>query len=207
MSYYTCCKAGLVLLNSLNFCLSGKLWFLHQIWMRILPGIVLFDCRFFLLITFIYIYLPLRNMFITLWEFPCVLFVIFSLLLSVFYLGLLFLSIWLLCVLVCSSLTVSCLGLYTSWTWLTIFFFTWGKFSSIFPSNIFLGSFSVSSPSGTPIMWILIHLTLSQRSLRRSSLKKFFFFYIQFCHNDFHHSVFQVTDSFFCLNYSVTDFF
>ena len=42
-----------------------------------------------------------------------------------------------------------------------------------FPFKCFFGgSFSVSSPSGTPIMWMLIHLILSQRSLRRSSLKK-----------------------------------
>ena len=35
-----CCKADLVVLNSLNFWLSEKLWFLHQFWMRSLPGTV-----------------------------------------------------------------------------------------------------------------------------------------------------------------------
>ena len=29
---------GLVVLNSLNFCLSGKLWFLHQIWRTVFLG-------------------------------------------------------------------------------------------------------------------------------------------------------------------------
>ena len=66
----------------------------------------------------------------------------------------------------------------------------------------FLDSFlSLFSPSGTPIMWMLVRLMLSQRSLRLSS---FFlppsFFYILFCSSEFHHSVFQVTYLFFCLH-------
>ena len=36
-------------------------------------------------------------------------------------------------------------------------------------SNIFSGPFSLSSPSGTPIMWMLMCLMLFQRSLRLSS--------------------------------------
>ena len=48
-------------------------------------------------------------------------------------------------------------------------------------SSIFLGSF-LSSPSGTPIMRILVHLMLSQRSLMLSSFFVCFysFFYILF---------------------------
>ena len=40
------------MLNSLNFCLSGKFWFLHQIWGRISLGRdCLVGCRFFPFIT------------------------------------------------------------------------------------------------------------------------------------------------------------
>ena len=100
------------------------------------------------------------------------LFVIISLLLSVFYLCLLFLSVWLQCVLVGSSLTVSCLGLSTlpGLDWL--FPFLCYRNFHLFSLQIFFGSFSVSPPSGTPIMWILIQLILSQRPLSLSSLKK-----------------------------------
>ena len=41
--------------------------------------------------------------------------------------------------------------------------------------NNFSGPFSLSSPSGTPIMQMLLHLMLSQRSLRLSSFLSFFF--------------------------------
>ena len=44
-----------------------------------------------------------------------------------------------------------------------------GKFSAIISSNIFSGPFSLYSPSGTPIMWIFMHL-MSQMSLRLSSV-------------------------------------
>ena len=73
------------------------------------------------------------------------------------------------CVLVCSSLSLSCLGLRASWTWLTVSFLTLGKFSAITSSNIFSGPFSLSFPSGTSVIQILVHLMLSQRSLRLSS--------------------------------------
>ena len=42
--------------------------------------------------------------------------------------------------------------LYTSWTLVAISFPMLGKFSTIISSNIFLGPFSLSSPSGIPIM-------------------------------------------------------
>ena len=52
---------------------------------------------------------------------------------------------------------------------LSAFFLMLGKFSAIISSNIFSGSFS--SPSGTPIMQMLLHYNIykSQRSLRLSS--------------------------------------
>ena len=61
------------------------------------------------------------------------------------------------------SLITVCLGVFplgfilpetlcASWTWLTISFPMFGKFSSIITLNVFSGPFSLSSPSGTPIM-------------------------------------------------------
>ena len=81
-------------------------------------------------------------------------------------------------------LIIMCLGVFllwfillgtlcASWTWLTISFSMLGKFSAIISSNIFSGPFSFSS--GTHIIWMLVHLMLSQRSLRLSS-----FLYILF---------------------------
>ena len=42
-----CCKAGLVVLNSLNFCLSGKLFISPSILNEILAGYSNLGCRFF----------------------------------------------------------------------------------------------------------------------------------------------------------------
>ena len=64
-----------------------------------------------------------------------------------------------------------------SWIELTTSFPMFGKFSSIFSLNIFSGPFSLSSPSGTPIIQMLVHLMLSQRSLRLSFLFILFFFF------------------------------
>ena len=58
---------------------------------------------------------------------------------------------------------------------MTVSFPMLGKFSAIISSNIFSGPFSPSPPSGTRIMRMLVHLMLSQRSLRLSS-----FLYIPF---------------------------
>ena len=60
--------------------------------------------------------------------------------------------------------------LWVSWTLLIISFPILGKFSTIISSSIFSWSFFVSSSSsGTPMIRMLGHLTLSQRSLRLSS--------------------------------------
>ena len=50
-------------------------------------------------------------------------------------------------------------------TWVTVFFPMLEKFSAVISSNIFSGPFS-SSSSQTTIMQMLVHLTLSQRSLK-----------------------------------------
>ena len=66
------------------------------------------------------------------------------------------------------SLVTMCLGVFllgfilpgplASWTWQTTSFPMFGKFSAIISSNIFSGPFSLSSPSGTPIMRMFVHL-------------------------------------------------
>ena len=51
-------------------------------------------------------------------------------------------------------------------------------------------SFLSLSPSGTPIMWMLVCLMLSQRSLKLSSFFKMIFSFVLFSLSDFHYSVF-----------------
>ena len=61
--------------------------------------------------------------------------------------------------------------LCASSTRVTISFPMLGKFSTIISSNIFSDSFfSSSSSSGTPVTQMFVHLVLSQRSLRLSSV-------------------------------------
>ena len=57
--------------------------------------------------------------------------------------------------------------LWVSWTWVIISFPILGNFSTIISSSIFSWSFFLSS--GTPMIQMLGHLILSQRSLRLSS--------------------------------------
>ena len=58
--------------------------------------------------------------------------------------------------------------LWISWTWVAISFPILRKLSTIISSSIFSCSFFLCS-SGTPMIWMLGRLTLSQRSLRLSS--------------------------------------
>ena len=67
--------------------------------------------------------------------------------------------------------------LWVSWTCVTISFPILGKFSTIISLNSFSWSFFLSSSSGSPMIRMLGHLTLSQRSLRSSFvLIRFSFF-------------------------------
>src|SRR5574337_1090303 len=71
--------------------------------------------------------------------------------------------------------------LWVSWTWVIISFPILGKFSTIISLSIFSWSFFLSSFSGTPMIRMLGHLTLSQRSLRLSSfLLIHFSFFLSF---------------------------
>ena len=76
--------------------------------------------------------------------------------------------IWLLCVLVYSSLGLSFQGLCVSWTWLTIFSPMFGKFSAIISTNIFSGPylfFHLSYPAAIPSSVLGISVLSSCRSL------------------------------------------
>ena len=59
--------------------------------------------------------------------------------------------------------------LWVSWTWVIISFPILGKYSTIMSSSIFSWSFFLSYFSGTLMIRMLGHLTLSQRALRLSS--------------------------------------
>ena len=97
-------------------------------------------------------------------------------------------------------------GICASWTWVTLSFPILGKFLAITSSNIFSGPFPFSSSSRTPIMWMLIHLMLSQRFLRLSLF--IFILFSLFCSVAvISTTVFQLTYSFFCLRYSAIDSF
>ena len=67
--------------------------------------------------------------------------------------------------------------LWVSWTWVLISFPILGKFSTIISSRIFSWSFFLSS-SGTPMIRMLGHLTLSQWPLRLSSFLLILFFFL-----------------------------
>ena len=66
--------------------------------------------------------------------------------------------------------------LWVSWTWVTVSFPILERFSSIISSSIFLWPFFMSSSSGTPMIQMLGHITLFQRSLRLSLFLLILFF-------------------------------
>jgi len=62
--------------------------------------------------------------------------------------------------------------------------------------------FFLSSSSETPMIRMLGHLTLSQRSLRLSSFLLILSFFFPLCFIYFYHSIFYLTYPIFCLSYS-----
>ena len=92
-------------------------------------------------------------------------------------------------------------NLWVSWFGVAISCSILGKFSNIISSSILSCPFFLSS-SGTPMIQMLGHLTLSHRFLRLSLflLILFFFFPSYFIH--FHRSIFNLTCPVFCLSYS-----
>ena len=77
-----------------------------------------------------------------------------------------------------------------------------GKFSTIISLSIFWWSFFLSSSYGTPMIQMLGHLTLPQRSLRLSSFLFILFSFFLLCFIYFYHSIFHLTYPLFSLSYS-----
>ena len=89
---------------------------------------------------------------------------------------------WFECILACSFWDLSWIRLYTSWSWVIIFFLMLGKFFTMIMSNIFSSSFSFSS-SWIPILRILVCYNVPQRCLRVSSFLSILFFFFSFIHS------------------------
>ena len=173
-----CCKAGQVVLNSLNFCLSEKLFISPSILNESLAGqcnlgcifspfsTLNISCHFLLACRVSDERTTVKRMEFPLYVTCCFSFAAFNILS--------------LCLVFVSLISI-CLGMFllgfilygtlcASWTWLTTSFSMLGKFSTIISSKIFSYCFFFSSSSGTPITRMLVHLILSQRSLRLSSV-------------------------------------
>ena len=93
-------------------------------------------------------------------------FAAFPLLLLIFSLYLIFVILFTMCLGVFFFGLILYGTLFTSWTSVTVSCPRLGMFSAIMSSNIFSGVLSLSSPSGTPIMQILLYLMLTQKSLK-----------------------------------------
>ena len=139
---------------------------------------------------------------------PCMLFIDFSL--AAFNVFSVIISV---------SLTNICLGVFllrlipygiccASWISGSDSFPIFEKFSSIISPHIFSCYFSLSSPSSTPIMWILLQLKLSENPLRLSSVV--FILFSLFCFTSvISTSMYSISlFLFFCLCHILTiDFF
>ena len=158
-----------MVLNSLSFCLSLKLLISLSCLNEILAGYSNLGCRFFFFVT-----LGMSSHFLLAWRvsiersavilmgIPLCVICCFSLAaFNICSLCLIFVNLMNMC------LGVFCLGLilfgtlWISWTWVIISFRILRTFSTIISSSIFSWSFFLSSSSGTPIIRMFRHLTLS----------------------------------------------
>ena len=115
---------------------------------------------------------------IDLWGLPCTwLFIFLLLVFRILSLSLTF------AILIIVRLGVDIFGfisfgaLCVSCTWISASFFRFRMFPAIISSNTFSTPFSLSSPSRTPIMQMIVCLMKSQRSLKLSSFLKFVFLF------------------------------
>ena len=101
------------------------------------------------------------------WKKPITLWVSLSVFLSFFFFAVPVLLLIFVIVFNFCQLDYTCLGIFllgflpceplcTSWTCMNCYFPMLEKFSTIISSKNFSGFFSLSSPSGTPIMWMLV---------------------------------------------------
>ena len=155
-----------MVLNSLNFCLSVKLLISRLNLNEILAGWSTLDCRFS---PFSTLYLSCHSLLackasaeksaVNLMGVPLYVICHYSLFaFNNFSLSLIFVNLLTMCLGIFLLWFILPGTLCTSWTWVAISFPMLGKFSTIISSNIFSGPFSLSSPSGTRIMRMLLHL-------------------------------------------------
>ena len=166
----------MVVLNSLSFCLSVKLLISPSYLNGILAGYSNLGYRLFSLITLsmschslLAWRVSIERAAVILMGIPLCVICCFSLAaFNICSLCLIFVNLFTMCLGVFHLGFILFGTLWVSWTWVIISFPILGKFSTIISSSIFSWSFSLSS-SGTLMIWMLRHLTLSQRSLRLSS--------------------------------------
>ena len=147
------CKAGLVVLNSLNFCLSEKLLISPLNLKESLVGQSILGCRLFPFITLnischslLACRVSVEKSAYNLMGVPLYVICLFSLVaFHILSLSLIFVSLITVCLGVFLLGFIPTRTLCASWTWLTIFSPMLGKFSAIISSNTFSGTFSFFS--------------------------------------------------------------
>ena len=155
-----------MVLNSPSFCLSLKLFISPSYLNEILAGYSNLGCRFF---SFIMLcpgipFWPeeflLKDQLLSLWDSPCVLFVVFSLAaFNICSLYLIFINLINMCLAVFSFGLILFGTLWVSWTTVAISFPILGKFSAIISSSIFSWSFCL--PLGLELIGSWVQLGFS----------------------------------------------
>ena len=153
-----CCKADLVVLNSLNFCLSEKLFISPSILNELPARYSNLGCRFFHFSTLnischslLACRVSAERSGVKRMGLPCVTY-FFSFADFSISLCLVFISLISMCLGMFLLGFILCGALCASWTCLTISFSMLGKFSTIISFKNFLISFLFSFSSGTPII-------------------------------------------------------
>ena len=140
-SFSICFKAGLVVLNALNFCLSGKLLISPSNLNESLAGQSILGCRFFSFTSSCHSLLACRvsvgKSADSLMGVPLYVICLLSLVAFNIYLSLMFVSLITMCLGVFLLRFILPGTLCGSWTWLTLSFPMLKKFSAIMSSNIF----------------------------------------------------------------------
>ena len=200
-----------MVLNFLNFCLSEKLFIFPSILNEIFARYSNLDCGFSPFSTFNFSCLSLLACRVSA-ERSAVKHMGFPLY-AICYFTFVAFNVLSLC-LGFVSLISMCLGLFflgfilygtlcAPWTWLIISFSMLGKFSTIISSKTFLTlSFFFFPSSGTPLIWMLVHLVWSQRCSETVFSSFHSFYFILLFRIYFPHFIFQLTDLLFCFRYS-----
>ena len=160
MSFSICWRAGLVVLNSLSFCLSVKLLISPSYLNEILAGYSNLGRRLF---SFITLSMPCHSLLawrisiersaVILMGIPLCVICCFSLAaFNICSLCLIFVNLINMCLGVFHLGFILFGTLWISWTWVIISFPILGKFSTIISSRIFSWSLILSSSSGTPMI-------------------------------------------------------